>query len=72
MTQFSLTQISACSAYSLTHKMEAIYSSETPVNIYQTTQNHILEDSTVYNMLSFVNFLVLISKKYEISNQTMF
>jgi hypothetical protein len=33
------------SAYSLTYKLEAEYSSETPVNFYQTTKCHIQNNS---------------------------
>jgi hypothetical protein len=36
-----------CSAYPLTLKMEAIYSTEVLINFYQTTQCHIPEDNTL-------------------------
>jgi hypothetical protein len=36
-----------CLAYDLTLRMEAVYSSETLVNLYQTTQHQILEESTL-------------------------
>jgi hypothetical protein len=37
----------AVTAYTLILKMEAVLSSETSVNFYQTTQCHIPNDSTV-------------------------
>jgi hypothetical protein len=39
---------SACLAYSLIMKIEAVHSSETSVNFYRTTRRHIPEGSTVY------------------------
>jgi hypothetical protein len=39
---------SACFTYSSSLKLEAIRSSETSVNFYQTSRHHIPEDNTVH------------------------
>jgi hypothetical protein len=41
--------LSLCLAYSLTLKMEVIYSSETSVDLQQTTWYYISEDGTCYS-----------------------
>jgi hypothetical protein len=57
--------------FSLTLKMKVVYSSETPVNVYQTAQNHILEVSTEFNALLFINFLAWFSEICESRNQSV-
>jgi hypothetical protein len=39
----------SCLTDTFTLKMEAVFASETSVNIYQTTRRHIPEDSTLHS-----------------------
>jgi hypothetical protein len=46
----SVFTLVSCSAYSVTLKIEAVYSSETSVDCQQTTRRYIPEDSRLYNL----------------------
>jgi hypothetical protein len=50
---FTCFLVTSCLAYSLTLKMEAIYSFETSVNIYQTTQHYMAIHITLFMLPSW-------------------
>lgn len=62
-------KIAACWTFSLSLKMEAMYSSETLVDFNPTTRCYIKENNIL--LLPFSLFIELFFKRFEISNSLM-